>query len=131
MKRHLQQRFQSHVGINEIDSLDMILAEMLDPSLQESFKWRQCGDSIRSFENYVHTNKLIFDCVKHHFRLFSNVEYIRLMTLIFNRPQRRSTTSYKSANAKSRSSYSRASSISSNSTNDRPAGTPQNRSPQH
>lgn len=87
MKRNLELKFKQYLGINENDTIDMILAEMLDPNVQSSFKWRQT-DTTRSFENFVYINKLIFDCVKHHFNLFTNVEYIRLMSLILNRPCR-------------------------------------------
>ncbi|XP_063708365.1 ankyrin-3-like [Culicoides brevitarsis] len=87
MKRSLELKFKQYLGMNESDTIDMILAEMIDPHVQENFKWRQ-SDLTRSFENYVYINKLIFDCVKHHFQPFSNVEYIRLMSLILNRPSR-------------------------------------------
>lgn len=89
MKRSLELKFKQYLGMNESDTIDMILAEMIDPYVQESFKWRQT-DTTRSFENYVYINKLIFDCVKHHFQPFTNVEYIRLMSLILNRPSRTS-----------------------------------------
>lgn len=89
MKRSLELKFKQYLGMNESDTIDMILAEMIDPYVQESFKWRQ-SDATRSFENYVYINKLIFDCVKHHFQPFSNVEYIRIMSLILNRPSRTS-----------------------------------------
>uniref|UniRef100_A0A336MJ01 CSON000503 protein n=1 Tax=Culicoides sonorensis TaxID=179676 RepID=A0A336MJ01_CULSO len=90
MKRSLELKFKQYLGINESDTIDMILAEMIDPVVQNTFKWRQ-SDTTRSFENYVYINKLIFDCVKHHFQHFTNVEYIRLMSLILNRPARAST----------------------------------------
>lgn len=89
MKRSLELKFKQYLGMNESDTIEMILAEMIDPYVQESFKWRQT-DITRSFENYVYINKLIFDCVKHHFQPFTNVEYIRLMSLILNRPSRTS-----------------------------------------
>lgn len=89
MKRSLELKFKQYLGMNESDTMDMILAEMIDPYVQESFKWRQT-DTTRSFENYVYINKLVFDCVKHHFHSFTNVEYIRLMSLILNRPSRTS-----------------------------------------
>lgn len=89
MKRSLELKFKQYLGMNESDTIDMILAEMIDPYVQESFKWRQT-DTTRSFENYVYINKFIFDCVKHHFQPFTNVEYIRLMSLILNRPSRTS-----------------------------------------
>lgn len=89
MKQQLDLKFRQQMGINESDTIDMILSELLDTSLQQSFRWRQ-SDIQRSFENYVHINKLIFDCVKHHYRMFSNVEYTRLLTLILNRPSRQS-----------------------------------------
>uniref|UniRef100_A0A336MF65 CSON000789 protein n=1 Tax=Culicoides sonorensis TaxID=179676 RepID=A0A336MF65_CULSO len=89
MKRNLELKFKQYLGMNESDTIDMILAEMIDSNVQNSFKWRQ-SDMTRSFENFVYINKLIFDCVKHHFQNFTNVEYIRLMSLILNRPCRAS-----------------------------------------
>lgn len=86
----LEQKFRQCVGINEIDTIDKILIELFDPALYRFYKWRHT-DAKRSFEGFIFVNNLIFDCVKHHFRMFSRAEFTRQMMHILSRSNQTET----------------------------------------